>query len=73
MANIDSALKQLRNERQVTAGFLARIDAAIKVLDGAGANTSSRKRVRRKMSAEARRRIAAAQKARWAKWRRRKG
>jgi hypothetical protein len=59
MANIDSIVKELQQER-------GRIDAAIKALsplNGAAPTTSSRRTV----SADARRRIAAAQRARWAK------
>jgi hypothetical protein len=59
-------VKHLTDERD-------RIDAAIKLLSGsATAKPTGKKRGRRKMSKEARARIAAAQKARWAKQRKAK-
>ncbi len=69
MANLVVALKQLRKQRDRIRQTLAGIDAAIAALGAAGARKSSRRRGRRKLSTAARRRIAAAQKARWAKWR----
>src|SRR5438445_9007192 len=58
MANLD-IVKELQQERD-------RLDAAINALISLGGN-SSRTRTGRIMSAAARRRIAAAQRARWAK------
>lgn len=72
MADLNAALKQLRQQRDEAARALARIDAAITALHGTSATASLRRGGRRKMSAAARKRIAAAQKARWAKWRARK-
>jgi hypothetical protein len=57
MGNLDAIVKELKQERD-------RLDAAIEALASLG--TSSRTRTRR-MSAAARRRISAAQRARWAK------
>ncbi|HXY10058.1 MAG TPA: hypothetical protein VEI52_19610 [Terriglobales bacterium] len=59
MANINAIVNQLEAERD-------RIDAALKALRELG-NTPGRRHKRRTMSAAARRRIAAAQRARWAK------
>lgn len=73
MADLTSALKHLRIQRDQAARALARLDAAINALDGASARNSSRRGGRSKMSAAARKRIAAAQKARWAKWRAKQG
>jgi hypothetical protein len=60
---------QLRSERKRVAQQLGRLDAALSALSGArlGGN-SLRPHRRRKMSAQARKRIAAAQRARWAVW-----
>jgi len=59
MTNINGIIKQLEQERD-------RIDSAIKVLKGAGSHDGSN-RPKKTMPAAARRRIAAAQRARWAK------
>jgi len=75
MANIASALRELQKERIFTATKLRQLDEAISVLakisrrHGRAPLVSVRARVRRPLSAKARRRIAAAQRARWAKWR----
>jgi len=65
MSNLDTVLSQLRQER-------AYIDQAISVLEAVtrnGASPKTKHSTTRVMSPVARRRIAAAQKARWAKWR----
>ncbi|HEV2399572.1 MAG TPA: hypothetical protein VGS27_21690 [Candidatus Sulfotelmatobacter sp.] len=59
MANLNAIVRQLEAER-------ARIDAAIQALRGVGGKSGIR-RGRRTLSAAARKRIAAAQRARWAK------
>ena len=59
MPNLDSVLAQLRQERE-------RLNAAIAALEGVTTNSGSRRTTNR-ISAAGRRRIAAAQKARWAK------
>ena len=72
MGTIAETVKDLVQERSRMAGQIKKLDKAISVLrklDGSGPS-GARKSVgkRRTMSAAARRRIAAAQKARWAKW-----
>lgn len=79
MATLDRAVKELQSERSRLETDLKRINAALSALSGlnngrlhrgprraAGERTV---RPQRHMSAAARRRIAAAQKARWAKLR----
>ncbi len=72
MANLAETVKDLVQERSRMAGQIKKLDKAISVLrklDGGG-SSGARKAVgkRRTMSAAARRKIAAAQRARWAKW-----
>ena len=62
MTNLAEIAKQLEAER-------GRIDAAIKTLQGVG-GVSAKRGKRRTISAAGRKRIAAAQRARWAKVRR---
>lgn len=80
MANLTAVVKQLRSERDRAARELDRLDAAIAALNHvAGGNGRKSagvrrgRRPRRKLSAAARARIAAAQRARWAKVRQQKG
>jgi hypothetical protein len=61
MANLLPVLKQLQRERARLAAQLLQVNQALGALGSAGKG--------RKISAAARRRIAAAQKLRWAKWR----
>jgi hypothetical protein len=64
MDKIASIVQQLQQER-------ARIDAALQALTGVSSNRGTRgtaRTGRRTLSAAARKRIAAAQRARWAKW-----
>jgi len=70
MANLSQVVKQLHAERKNVQSQLSRLDAAISALthDGSGASRSASSRPRRTMSASARKKIAAAQRARWAKW-----
>ncbi len=78
MAGLSKVVAQLRAERKLLANDVARLDRAINVLktinrtSGATPIGRSAGRVRRPMSAAARRRIAAAQRARWAKFKREK-
>jgi len=65
MADLDAVLEQLKEER-------AKLDRAIAALSGVGSNSSKANRGRRTLSVAARKRIAAAQRARWAKWKARK-
>jgi len=66
MSNFSQVVKQLHKERQRVQSQLSRLDAAIRVLQGHGSRNGLRK-PRRRLSVAARRRIAAAQRARWAK------
>jgi uncharacterized coiled-coil DUF342 family protein len=71
MANLQQVVEQLHTERKKVQNELSRLDAAISALghnNGSGATRSLSSRPRRTLSASARKRIAAAQKARWAKW-----
>ena len=73
MANLAGTLKELAQERSRMAGQVRTLDKAISVLRKLGKGTRlalvAGGRKRRTMSAAGRRKIAAAQKARWAKWR----
>ena len=78
MANINRVVKELQSQRRRLEGELERVDAALSALTslngigrGRGRRRAGRRTVRpqRHMSAAARRRMAAAQKARWAKLR----
>jgi hypothetical protein len=74
MLNLTKAVRQLKMERDQTQRKLEQLNAALKVLGSLGGvgrrlgdgQTVGKKR--RPMSAAARKRIAAAQRARWAKW-----
>ena len=78
MANLSRALNELRQERSRAKREVARLDEVISVLRGLvggnhpgrparGGRTARMGRPRRRMSAAGRRKIAAAQRARWAK------
>jgi hypothetical protein len=75
MANLASVVQQLKVERDQTQRRLEQLDQALQALGGLSGlrRSGSRGRrfgkTRRTLSAGARRRIAAAQRARWAKWR----
>ena len=74
MANLATVVQQLKKERDQAQRQVEQLDAALNALgslDGLRrrterAQTAGQKR--RPMSAAARRRIAAAQRARWTKW-----
>ena len=71
MLNLTKAVLQLKLERTHARRKLERLDQALKVLAGlTGARPGSKRDggKRRTMSTAARKRIAAAQRARWAKW-----
>ena len=75
MANFTLVVQQLRAQRNKIQEQLSQVTAAVEGLRGLGKNGGGRATApgpRRVMSASARKRIAAAQKARWAKWRRSK-
>ncbi len=75
MLNLSKVVGQLKKEREQTQAKLVQLDTALKVLGnlgttGSGANgRRARSMSRRPMSSAAKKRIAAAQRARWAKWR----
>jgi hypothetical protein len=76
MTSLATVIQQLRKERDQAQKRIEQLDQALKALTGVGGlsatsgrrgrNNASRKRGT--MSAAARKRIAAAQRARWAKW-----
>ena len=72
MINLSAVVADLRAERERAQKTVEQIDAALSALDGVSRKRSrffGRKFTgRRSMSAAARKRIAAAQRARWAKW-----
>jgi hypothetical protein len=75
MANLkglESVVSQLRVERTSLVNQLRHVDAALSVLGKLDGGRSYTKPRRRRLSAVARKKIAAAQRARWAKVRRQK-
>jgi hypothetical protein len=76
MSNLAHVVQQLRKERNQAQTRIEQLDEALKALTGLSGvrGTAQRQghaqagRKRRTMSASARKRIAAAQRARWAKW-----
>jgi hypothetical protein len=73
MANLDNAIEQLRQERKQAQLRIERLDSAIVVLESLTGKSSAISRngvhPKRVVSATARRRMARAQRARWAKLR----
>jgi hypothetical protein len=79
MSNLAKVVQQLRQERDQAQRRIEQLDGALKALAGlsgvrgttVGRSGGQRPSgTHRTMSAEARKRIAAAQRARWAKWKR---
>jgi hypothetical protein len=70
LANLTGILQELETARGKLQKELSSIDSAIAALQGSRSRSagSTGIRPRRFMSVAARRRIAAAQRARWAKW-----
>jgi len=69
MANLSRVLHELEREQKRVESELQRINHAINALRGLGSNGQrSSGTGRRNLSPAARKRIAQAQKARWAKW-----
>ena len=70
MLDLAKTIGLLKREREQAARNLDQLDAALKVLSGLGPVRRAKRAPtnRRTMSAAARKRIAAAQRARWAKW-----
>ena len=71
MANLSSILKQLKKERDRVERQLSGLNAALTAFANVYSDGKPRRK-RRKMSAKSRAKIAAAQRARWAKFRARK-
>lgn len=71
MTDLGAVLEQLRHERELTQGRLKKLDEAIAVLAEVteGSTSPSADRRQYRLSEAARERIAAAQRARWAKTR----
>jgi hypothetical protein len=69
MANLSSLVKQLKKERDRVAKQLSGMDAALRAFAGVYGGTVKATSKRRKMSVAARKKIAAAQRRRWAKFR----
>jgi hypothetical protein len=74
MANLDNALQQLREEREQAQSQVEKLDSAISVLQGIVGTNSSRvtrngSQPKRVVTAASRRKMAQAQRARWAKLR----
>ncbi len=67
MARVSGIVKQLKKERDRVERQLSGLNAALSAFVGAY-KTAKPTRKRRKMSAKARAKIAAAQKARWKVW-----
>ncbi|MFZ0863054.1 MAG: hypothetical protein WCA27_31115 [Candidatus Sulfotelmatobacter sp.] len=65
MANLAGVVQQLKKERDQAAKTVERLDAALAALDGG--SYGKRTGARRNISAAGRARIAAAQRARWAR------
>ena len=72
MANLSNALQQLRQERSRAQAEVEKLDEAISVIESISGSGVSRKgsRATRIVSAASRRKMAQAQKARWARHRR---
>jgi hypothetical protein len=74
MSNFDHVVAQLRHERDEAQKQIERLDHALAALgsaDGLRTRSRSPRKIGRKgrtMSPAAKKRIAAAQRARWAKW-----
>jgi hypothetical protein len=67
LKGLESVVSQLRLERTNLVNQLRHVDAALSVLGKLDSGSSYTKPRRRKLSTAARRKIAAAQRARWAK------
>jgi hypothetical protein len=77
MTNLTGVIRKLRKEKQRAHGEMQRLNAALAALGSLGSPEGKAKRsrapkVRRPMSAAARKKIAAAQRLRWARWKKNK-
>lgn len=72
MSNLSNVVERLKKERNQLQKRVEQLDEALKALTGFGGvrrpGLAQPSRKRKTMSAAARKRIAAAQRARWAKW-----
>jgi ABC-type proline/glycine betaine transport system ATPase subunit len=75
MSNFTKVVQSLKEERDQAQRRIEQLDEALKALTGLGVRGTARRRgpaqesrKRRTMSVAARKRIAAAQRARWARW-----
>jgi hypothetical protein len=72
MPNLDGIVRELKTQRDRAQREVEQLNAALTALGNLGSGNGRSKRVlvgiRKTMSAAARRKIAAAQRARWAKW-----
>ena len=73
MPNLGGIVRELKTQRDRAQKEVERLNAALTALGNLGSGNGSSKRVqtarkRSPMSTAARRKIAAAQRARWAKW-----
>ena len=76
MSNLANVVQQLRKERDLAQRRIGQLDEALNALTGLGGargvagrrNRPQASGRRRTMSTAARKKIAAAQRARWAKW-----
>jgi hypothetical protein len=68
MTNVTAVVTQLQEQRGELNSQLSRLDQAIQALSGFGGVARAGRTGKRRMSAPARARIAAAQRKRWAKW-----
>ena len=71
MPNLSQIVTQLQAQRKQTRHQLKRLDEAIAAVQNVG-RRGGKRRAKRKISMAGRRRIAAAQRARWAKFKRNK-
>ena len=70
MPDLSDVVRQLKKERDNAQQLVARLDEALKALKHLGGGVSAPRR--RRLSVAARKRIAAAQRARWAKFKKEK-
>jgi len=72
MPNLSGIIKQLQKERDRVEQQMSALDAALRAFASVYSGTAKPKRKRRKMSTKARAKIAAAQSARWRRFRAKK-
>ncbi len=72
MPNLEKVVRSLMSEQKTLQAKLSQVEAAISALRGMSNGRSAGIRPKRVLSVAARRRIAAAQRARWAKYKQQK-